>query len=163
MHRPILISLLLVSLAACDASRFSTAKRADTVQAYRRFLVLSPDSEHAPAARQRLEALEYRRARAADKVIGYRMFLDQFPEGRYAADCQARMARTALDQARTPAAQEPPPDRRASAPTEPDPIDEVDLTDLVDAPDHEEQLLEKLSQAFPGSELLPTEQDDQND
>ena len=103
MHRLIPISLLLASLAACDASQFSTARRADTAEAYRRFLTLSPDSENAPAARQRLEALEYRRVKAADKVIGYRMFLDEYPTGRYAADCTARMARKALARASTPA------------------------------------------------------------
>ncbi len=41
--------------------------------------------------------------------------------------------------------------------------EEVDLNDLVDAPAHADQLLEELSQAFPGAELLSTEQDDDND
>ncbi len=36
----------------------------------------------------------------------------------------------------------------------PDATDEVDLTDLVDAPAHDDQLLDQLSQAFPGAELL---------
>jgi len=62
-----------------------------------------------------------------------------------------------------PVAEEQPPVRSEVNVAEPDPIDEVDLTDLVDAPDHEDQLHEQLSQAFPGAELLPTEQDDQND
>jgi len=44
-----------------------------------------------------------------------------------------------------------------------DPAEEVDLTDLVDAPAHTDQLLEQLTQAFPGAELLPTEQDHEND
>jgi len=44
-----------------------------------------------------------------------------------------------------------------------DPVDEVDLNDLVDAPAHTDQLLEQLAQAFPGAELLPTEQDQQHD
>jgi len=40
--------------------------------------------------------------------------------------------------------------------------EEIDLDDLVDAPTHADQLIEELSQAFPGAELLSTEQDDDN-
>lgn len=95
--------LLLVSLTACDAARFSTARRQDTIEAYRKFLAVRPNSDHTKAASQRLEALEYRRARTADKVIGYRMFLDAYPGGRYAADCRARLAGKAMASAKTPA------------------------------------------------------------
>jgi len=62
-----------------------------------------------------------------------------------------------------PAVEELESPRTPGETTGSDPIEEVDLTDLVDAPDHEEQLLEQLSQAFPGAELIPTEQDEQND
>lgn len=103
MHRILPMALLLASLVACDASRFSTAKRQDTIQAYRQYLALKPGSEHAPAARLRLEALEYKRARTADSVLGYRMFLERFPQGRYANDCRGRMASKAMARARTPA------------------------------------------------------------
>ncbi len=42
-------------------------------------------------------------------------------------------------------------------------VEEIDLGDLVDAPAHADQLIEELSEAFPGAELLLSEQDDDND
>ena len=45
----------------------------------------------------------------------------------------------------------PPPPPPADAGPAPD--DEVDLHDLVDAPSHTDQIIERLTEAFPGAEL----------
>ena len=42
----------------------------------------------------------------------------------------------------------------AETPTEEKPrLIEVDLTDLVDAPSHTDEIIERLTEAFPGAEL----------
>jgi DNA polymerase-3 subunit gamma/tau len=47
-----------------------------------------------------------------------------------------------------PVAETPPPPE-----PEPDPVDDIDLDDLVDAPAHTDQFIEKVTEAFPGAEL----------
>ena len=66
---------------------------------------------------------------------------------------------------------EPPPDSRPEPAAAPDPgpdpgpdvgldvgLDEIDLDDLVDAPAHTEQFIERVTEAFPGAELRTPEE-----
>jgi DNA polymerase-3 subunit gamma/tau len=60
-----------------------------------------------------------------------------------------------------PATDPEPPTDDVPPPAEPDPdagLEEIDLDDLVDAPAHTEQFIEKVTEAFPGAELhIPEE------
>ncbi len=52
----------------------------------------------------------------------------------------------------------PPDDEIVVAPDDPD---DIDMNDLVDAPDHAEELIERLTEAFPGAELHTKEEPQQ--
>ncbi len=93
----------MVLNVGCDSSRYSAARRADTLDAYRRYLAASPGGKNADAARKRAETLEYKAARKADRPLGYNRYLQQHPRGKYALACRERLARLSLTSARTPA------------------------------------------------------------
>jgi hypothetical protein len=97
------ISLTGVALCGCASSRYQAARRQDTVQAYRAYLARHPDDDQAQAARRRLEALEHRAAVASGRPLGCRLYLQRYPGGRYTGDCEARLARAAMERARTAA------------------------------------------------------------
>ena len=65
----------------------------------------------------------------------------------------------------TPVAEVPvePETRFAEVPADPEPEsadDTVDLTELVDAPSHAEEMIDRLSEAFPGAELVSTDEEE---
>lgn len=93
----------MVLSQGCDSSRYSAAQRADTLDAYRRYLASSPKGKNADAAKRRVEMLEYKAARQADRPLGYNRYLQRYPRGKYALACRERLARVSLSGARTPA------------------------------------------------------------
>ena len=98
-----LLPILIVPLQGCDSSRFSAARGADTLDAYRRYLASEPKGKNAQLARKRVEVLEYKIARQADRPVGYNTYLRRYPRGKYALACNERLAQIALSRARTPA------------------------------------------------------------
>jgi len=80
--------------------------------------------------------------------------------GRSAEDL-ARLWQALVDDHAAPTDLDPgssPPDDEPHPPTA-DP-DDIDLNELVDAPDHADELIERLTEAFPGAELQTKEEPD---
>ncbi len=107
MNRNVLVALMVVSLAmACGCSRrqqeWETARRADTVEAYQRFLGSFPDGEFASQAQARVrelrEADDWQKAMRADTAEAYQAFLNQHPQGRMADEARIRIGNFALAQ-----------------------------------------------------------------
>jgi len=94
---------LLMAGVGCESHHFTAARHKDTVQAYLRYLAQHPEGESAEQAQDRVEVLRYQVARQMNRPLGCRMYLDQYPEGKYVGDCRRKLARLALDRARTPA------------------------------------------------------------
>ncbi len=87
MKRSILLLLLLAS--GCRSTAYDAAVRADTPEAYRKFLREHPRDENAEAASSRLAELELAEARRLHTVVAYKRFLDEFPDAPQAATAKA--------------------------------------------------------------------------
>jgi len=98
-----LLSMTLGAASGCEAIRYRSAAKHDSVAAYLQYLSHHPKGRHAAAARERVARLQYWDARRADRPVGYRTYLLQHPDGAHAGACRARLARLALTRARTAA------------------------------------------------------------
>ncbi|RME46043.1 MAG: hypothetical protein D6795_15960, partial [Deltaproteobacteria bacterium] len=77
-----LLFLLLVA-AGCASAAYERARRANTVEAYEKFLQNHPDSDQAPEARQRLEQLRYEQVKFLRTEQAYQSFIEQYPDNPY--------------------------------------------------------------------------------
>ena len=110
MNRPVLIALLIVSLAvASGCSRrqqeWEAARRTDTVQGYERFLASFPDGEFASQAQARVRELQegddWQKAMRADTAEAYQEFVARHPQGRMTDEARIRIGNFALAQTPT--------------------------------------------------------------
>ena len=98
-----LLPILMLPASGCDSSHYSAASRADTLDAYRRYLAHTPTGKNADLARKRMEILDYKAARQADRPAGYNGYLRRYPQGKYVLASRERLAQLSLARARTPA------------------------------------------------------------
>ena len=86
----------LLERAGADRAAFQSALRADTVEAYRRYLAANPRGLFAEEAGRRrdagLDRAAFARAAKAGTARAYRAYLARHPEGRHRADAEARAA-----------------------------------------------------------------------
>ncbi len=87
----LLFGLLLVLLApgcGSEESRWAKAQSTDRAKAYEAFLARHPNSQHAEAAKTRLEELDWAAAESTNTEEKFEWFLKRHPEGTYAAAAQ---------------------------------------------------------------------------
>lgn len=88
--------LLLFALSGC-ANPYEDAKKADTIEAYEKFLAEHADDPKAAEARARLAELSLEEVRKNPTLEAYDAFLEKFPKGK--ASEAARKERKPLEQA----------------------------------------------------------------
>lgn len=99
-----IVTIVLV-LGGCSRRQqeWETARKADTVEAYRTFLKTFPDGEFASQAQARVreleEASDWEQAQAANTAESYQQFLDRYPQGRMSDEARIRIENFALSQA----------------------------------------------------------------
>ncbi|RME03495.1 MAG: hypothetical protein D6812_05160, partial [Deltaproteobacteria bacterium] len=77
------LCLFLFVAAGCASAAYERARRANTVEAYEKFLQNHPDSDQAPEARQRLEQLRYEQVKFLRTEQAYQSFIEQYPDNPY--------------------------------------------------------------------------------
>jgi len=89
----------VVALAGRENAAWAVARQADTVSAYRAYLVNHPTGATVAAANARIRALErdaaaaaWSRARSANTVSAYETYLRDYPGGANASDARTRIA-----------------------------------------------------------------------
>ncbi len=82
---------LLLSGCATTGSRWHAAQQQDTVAAYKAFLLKSPDSKYAAAARGRIEQLKFEQATQACTVQALQGYLREYSQGDHAAQAKERI------------------------------------------------------------------------
>lgn len=121
--RLLVTALLVLTLAFSACSRrqmeWETARAADTIASYERFLKSFPQGEFSGQAQARAtelrEARDWKRAVATNTLAGYQQFVAQYPDGRMSDEARIRIESFTLTVA-------PPldlPAAAASAPTAP--------------------------------------------
>ncbi len=87
-------SLVALAIAAsgCHSAAFTRARSADTLDAWRAFLLVHDEGSEASYARDRLEAISWRAALAEGTPHALRQFLDDFPESAHRAEAERRLA-----------------------------------------------------------------------
>jgi SPOR domain len=107
MSRPILMIVIAAAalmVIACSGrqQQWETARRADTLEAYQKFLQSYPDGEFASQAEARVrelqETADWQKAIETDTADGYQQFLNQHPQGRMADEARIRLGNFALAQ-----------------------------------------------------------------
>jgi SPOR domain len=100
----ITMAAMALMVIACSGrqQQWETARRADTLEAYQRFLQTYPDGEFASQAQARMrelqESSDWQEAMQADTADAYQQFLSQHPQGRMADEARIRLGNFALAQ-----------------------------------------------------------------
>lgn len=81
MSRPLVTALLTVALALTACDSFPEARKADTIEAYEKYLEENPTSNYAAEAKGRLETLMYEKAKTEKSLEAYDAYLKRFPRG----------------------------------------------------------------------------------
>lgn len=87
--------LFMIALSGC-ANPYEDAKKADTIEAYEKFLSEHPDDPKAAEARARLAELSLEDVRKTGTLEAYDAFIEKFPKGK--ASDTARKERKPLEQ-----------------------------------------------------------------
>ena len=131
MSRHVLMAFLIVSLVwASGCSRrqqeWETARSADTLQAYQRFLASFPDGEFASQAQARVrelqEAEDWQKAMRADTPEAYQEFVARHPQGRNSDEARILIGNLALAQTPSGTPQEMAPPANLSPGVAPTPV-----------------------------------------
>jgi cell division septation protein DedD len=105
---------LALALSACSRrqSEWETARSADTVESYERFLKAFPSGEFSAQAQARAEELrearDWKKAVAANSLGAYQQFIAQYPDGRMGDEARIRIESLTLAGAPADAAAYPP-------------------------------------------------------
>lgn len=94
-------ALLVVFLLWGCSDPFEDAHKADTIEAYEKYLAENPDSEHKAEATQRLNALSFKKAEAANTLEAWDAYVAKFPTGKFYK--KAMLARLPLAKAQAEA------------------------------------------------------------
>ena len=98
MRRIWVIAIFALSIAACSRQEaaWSSARSADTTDAYGNYLRDYPAGRHAGDARERLQELrerqEWEQAARLGTPEAYQRYLAGYPDGRFAAEARARLS-----------------------------------------------------------------------
>jgi len=84
-----LVLAIAVTLCGCRDSAYSAASKADSIEAWRRYLDANPKDPNFENGHQRLEELEFEQARKSHTVLAYKRFLDEFPQSDQAVSARA--------------------------------------------------------------------------
>ena len=94
---PLILSLALL-LSAC-ADPFSTAQKADTIEAWETFIAENPDSPRVLQARNRAEELLLEKARTEKSLAVYDEYMEKYPKGNLVKDASKERRELAWEQA----------------------------------------------------------------
>jgi len=85
-------TVLLLALVGCVTvdSRWQQATSADTVQAYRAFLLRHPNSDYAVKAQEKIDSLDWQQAKSRD-IDAIEGYLRTHPESRHTAEARAKL------------------------------------------------------------------------
>lgn len=88
--------MMLCLLVGCsDLQDWSSAQRADTLEAYQSFVDSHPDSQYVAVAERRIieltEDRDWRIANERDSAESYRSFINAYPRGRWANEAKVRL------------------------------------------------------------------------
>jgi hypothetical protein len=112
----LIVSLVWASGCSRRQQEWQAARRADTEQAYQRFLTSFPDGEFASQAQARVrelqEAEDWQKAMRADTAAAYQEFVTRHPQGRNSDEARIRIGNLAMAQtpSGTPQEMAPPLD-----------------------------------------------------
>ena len=95
-----LVLATFLSLAAC-ANPYEEAKKADTIEAYEKFLQEHPDDGKANIARQRLAELKLAEVKKTGTLEAYDAFIKEFPKGKAYQEAMKERKTLLVDQATT--------------------------------------------------------------
>lgn len=105
MRRTLLVMLILTGalvISGCSGrqQQWESARRADTLEAYQRFLQSYPDGEFASQAQARVRELQevsdWQKAMQVDTADAYQEFLNRYPQGRMSDEARIRLGNIAL-------------------------------------------------------------------
>ncbi len=101
MMTMVVVALMVIACSGRQ-QQWETARRADTLEAYQRFLQTYPDGEFASQAQARVrelqESSDWQKAMQTDTADGYQQFINQHPQGRMADEARIRLGNFALAQ-----------------------------------------------------------------
>lgn len=97
--RVLVVVLLVITLALSACSRrqmeWESARAADTLESYERFLKSFPQGEFSSQAEARAkelrEARDWKKAVSTNTLAGYQQFVGQYPEGRMSDEARIRI------------------------------------------------------------------------